>query len=195
MTLQMLTSLQYFVVSKILHEPLTHLLTKCMLAKCWWSVAQKRLINLFLECVSMTIYNPTPFPCSPLSLHRRHNQCYGISKHWHFNCLLNHFFRCISKKTSKLHISGLCDWNSPLTGGFLSQRTSNSENDDHLVMSSCEVYSSSHLYASNSMTLHGTVAIAFLSTGQLTGISLGMRPANERCRYTVMMSLIGWVHT
>ena len=27
------------------------------------------------------------------------------------------------------------------------------------------------------------------------GISLGMRPANERRRYIVTTSLIGWVHT
>ena len=28
-----------------------------------------------------------------------------------------------------------------------------------------------------------------------SGISLGMRPANERRRYTVTTSLIGWAHT
>ena len=28
-----------------------------------------------------------------------------------------------------------------------------------------------------------------------TGISLGMQPANERRRYNVMTSLIGWTHT
>ena len=29
----------------------------------------------------------------------------------------------------------------------------------------------------------------------ITGISLGMRPANERCRYNATTSLIGWAHT
>ena len=29
----------------------------------------------------------------------------------------------------------------------------------------------------------------------ITGISLGMRPANQRRRHIVTMSLIGWVHT
>ena len=29
----------------------------------------------------------------------------------------------------------------------------------------------------------------------MSGISLGMRPANERRRYNVTTSLIGWVHT
>ena len=28
-----------------------------------------------------------------------------------------------------------------------------------------------------------------------TGIRVGMGPANERCRYHVMTSLIGWAHT
>ena len=32
------------------------------------------------------------------------------------------------KKTSKLHITGLCEGNSPVTGGFPSQRASNTEN-------------------------------------------------------------------
>ena len=28
-----------------------------------------------------------------------------------------------------------------------------------------------------------------------TGVILGLRPANERCRYTVTLSLIGWMQT
>ena len=34
-------------------------------------------------------------------------------------------FRCRSKKTSKLRVTGLCEGNSPVTGKFLSQRASN----------------------------------------------------------------------
>ena len=37
------------------------------------------------------------------------------------------FFRCRSKKTSKLRVTGLCEGN-PVTGGFPSQRTSYAEN-------------------------------------------------------------------
>ena len=33
-----------------------------------------------------------------------------------------------SKKTLKLHLTGLCQWNSPVTEGFPSQRASNAEN-------------------------------------------------------------------
>ena len=32
------------------------------------------------------------------------------------------------KKTPKLHVTGLCDGNSPVTGEFPAQRTSNAEN-------------------------------------------------------------------
>ena len=37
-------------------------------------------------------------------------------------------FRRRSKKTPKLRVTGLCEWNSPLTGEFPWQRTSNAEN-------------------------------------------------------------------
>ena len=42
-------------------------------------------------------------------------------------CLLNRLFRCRSKKTSKLRVTGLCEGNSPMTGEFPSQRISNAE--------------------------------------------------------------------
>ena len=35
---------------------------------------------------------------------------------------------CNAKKTSKVHITGLCDGNPPVAGGFPSQRASNAEN-------------------------------------------------------------------
>ena len=44
------------------------------------------------------------------------------------DCLLNRLFRRISKKTSKLRVTGLCEGNPPVTGGFPSQRASNAEN-------------------------------------------------------------------
>ena len=37
--------------------------------------------------------------------------------------------------------------------------------------------------------------ISIAPDSPLAGISLGMHPANERRRYNVTMSLIGWVHT
>ena len=38
------------------------------------------------------------------------------------------FFRRRSKKTSKFRVTGLCEGNSAVTGGFPSQRASNEEN-------------------------------------------------------------------
>ena len=36
---------------------------------------------------------------------------------------------------------------------------------------------------------------SFSSVMAVAGISLGVRAANERCHYNVVMSLIGWAHT
>ena len=52
----------------------------------------------------------------------------GVSNHQPHNCLLNRLFRRISKKTSKLRVTGLCAGNSPVTGEFPAQRASNAEN-------------------------------------------------------------------
>ena len=37
-------------------------------------------------------------------------------------------FRCRSKKTSKLRVTGICEWNSPVTCEFPAQSVSNTEN-------------------------------------------------------------------
>ena len=44
------------------------------------------------------------------------------------NCLLNLLFRCRSKKTSELRITGLCAGNPSVTGEFPAQMGSNMEN-------------------------------------------------------------------
>ena len=46
-------------------------------------------------------------------LHWRHNGHDGVSNHQPHGCLLNRLFRHRSKKTSKLHVTGLCVGNSP----------------------------------------------------------------------------------
>ena len=62
-----------------------------------------------------------------LSLQWRHNERGGVSNHRRRECLLKRLFRRISKKTSKLHVTDIYDGNSPVTGGFPSQRSSNAE--------------------------------------------------------------------
>ena len=57
-----------------------------------------------------------------------HNECDDVSNDQPHDCLLNRWCRCRSKKTSKLHVTGLCEGNSPVTGEFPAQRASNAEN-------------------------------------------------------------------
>ena len=58
----------------------------------------------------------------------RHNERDGVSDNQRLECLFDRLFRRISKKTSKLCCTGLCEGNSPVIGEFLSQRASNAEN-------------------------------------------------------------------
>ena len=62
------------------------------------------------------------------SLQWRHNERDRVSNHQPHDCLLNRLFRCRSKKTSKLRVTGLCTGNSPVTGEFLAQIASYAEN-------------------------------------------------------------------
>ena len=70
-----------------------------------------------------------------LPLQWRHNARNGVSNHQPHDCLRNRLFRCRSRKTSKLRVTGLCvrgihRWpvNSP-TVEFPAQMASNAEND------------------------------------------------------------------
>ena len=63
-----------------------------------------------------------------LSLQWRHNERDGVSNHRCLDCFLNRLFRRRSKEPSKLHVTGLCAGNTPMTGEFPAQRTSNAEN-------------------------------------------------------------------
>ena len=63
-----------------------------------------------------------------IALQWRHNGRDGVSNHQPHHCSLNRLFRCRSKKTSKLRLIDLCAGNSPVTGEFPAQMTSNAEN-------------------------------------------------------------------
>ena len=54
----------------------------------------------------------------------RHIERGDVSNHQCLDCLLNRLFTYRSKKTSKLRVTGLCEANPPVTGGFPSQRAS-----------------------------------------------------------------------
>ena len=57
-----------------------------------------------------------------------HDGCDGVSNRQPHDCLLNRSFRCRSKKTSKLRVTGLCERNSPVIGEFPAQKANNAEN-------------------------------------------------------------------
>ena len=95
----------------------------------------------------------------PLRWH--HNGCDGVSNHQPHDCLLNQLFRRSSKKTSKLRVTGLCVGNSPGTGEFPAQMTSNAENVSiswrHHALSVCR----SHLVIT--IITIGPVILAYFS--------------------------------
>ena len=64
--------------------------------------------------------------CTPLQW--RHNERDGLSNHQPHGCLLSRLCRRRSKKTSKPRVTGLCEGNSPVTGEFPAQKSSNAEN-------------------------------------------------------------------
>ena len=79
--------------------------------------------------VSMAYWcQKSPTSLSGKSLLWRHNGHDSISNHQPHDCLLNRLFRRRSKKTSKLCVTGLFVGNSPGTGEFPTQMTSNAEN-------------------------------------------------------------------
>ena len=69
--------------------------------------------------------------CHVDQLEWRHNERHIVSNHIHLDCLPNVFFVFIfrrkSKNTSKLRVTGLCEGNPLVSGGFPLQRGSNAE--------------------------------------------------------------------
>ena len=57
-----------------------------------------------------------------------HNWRDSVSNHQPHVCLFNCLVRCRSKKTSKLHVTGICAGNSPVTVELSEQMTSNAGN-------------------------------------------------------------------
>ena len=62
------------------------------------------------------------------TLQWRHNGCNSVSNHQPQDCLLNRLFRRRSKKTSKLHVTGLCAGKTTGIAEFPAQMASNAEN-------------------------------------------------------------------
>ena len=73
-------------------------------------------------------YTFGPWMSCALPSHWRHDERDGGSNHQYRVCLLNRLFMRISKETSKLHVTGLCERNSPRTDEFRTQKAGNAEN-------------------------------------------------------------------
>ena len=85
-----------------------------------------------LKPQSQPVFIP-PKPYRGSKLQWRPNGRGSVSNHQPHDCLLNRLFSCRSKKTSKLRVTSL----SPGTGEFPTQRASNTENVDGVIMKHC----------------------------------------------------------
>ena len=87
------------------------------------------MVELIHHITTLLLQRPT--------LQWRHNERDCVSNHQPHDCLLNLLFRRRSKKTSKLCVTGLCEWNLPVTGEFPAQKARNAEFDDVVMTSPC----------------------------------------------------------
>ena len=89
---------------------------------------QSKLMNRKDQIVFVESPHPELIYTVASSLRWRHNGRDSVSNHQPHGCLLNRLFRCRSKKTSPLRVTGLCVGNTPGNGEFPAQMASNAEN-------------------------------------------------------------------
>ena len=108
--------------------------------RCSWSSADRRCSNYIWVISNFIAYNGATYIRRLTVLLSRLSHrilfyvtlyikvmSYSISDHWQLNCLFN-MFRLTTKKTAQLHITGPCEGNPPVTGGFPLQSASNTTN-------------------------------------------------------------------
>ena len=99
---------------------------------CWhrrlslWKPMMPPMTTKLASWFSVNLFK-APKPADQIALQWHHNERNGTWNHWCLDCLLSRLFRCKSKKTSKLLVTGLCEGNPLVRSGFPSQRTSNME--------------------------------------------------------------------
>ena len=70
--------------------------------------------HVYRSAACIMIHKMTWHQCIESStLKSHHNECDDVSDYWHPDCLLNLLFKCISKKTLKLCVTGLSEGNPP----------------------------------------------------------------------------------
>ena len=146
-----------------------------------------------------------------LALQWRRNGHYGVSNYRRLDCLLKRLFRCTETKTSKLHVTGLCEGNPPVTSGLPSQRARNVENvsiswrhhakDMKIMQSKSDVFSSLPLKAACISVLYWTVtyrdsniySVRYLTKSQNNIIELLKYPWIQR--RNSMLEFISFLYT
>ena len=104
-------------------KSIIHICTLFALCLLWWLIIDQ-LTHIFLCLLHLGTDNRN----TKQTLQWRHDKHDAVSNHQPHDCLLNRLFRRRSKKTAKLRVTGLFAGNSPVTGEFPAQRTSNAEN-------------------------------------------------------------------
>ena len=104
----------------------------------------------------------------------RHNGRDDVSNHQRLDCLLNRLFRRRSKKTSKPHVTGLCDGNPPVTGEFPARGASHMENVSIWWRHHAYIRTpSTHLKWSSNGIEYSSTADAYIETSwHHTGLSI-----------------------
>ena len=136
------------------------------------------------------------------SLQRSHNEHDGVSNHQRLDWLLNRLFRHRPKKTSKFRVTGLCEGNSPVTGEFPAQRTSNVENvfiswrlHDGMKLSHCGSnlcwFSIPHCYGNTFLSFMSNTASDFTNQSTVWSSYRTVQICNKRNNYFVTDSLRG----
>ena len=95
-----------------------------MLSNHFWNSFRLPFISLNDSLKSSKCSGNGSSPQLSITLQSRHNERDGVSNHQRLDCLLDHFFRCRLKQTSKLCVTGLCE----VTGDFPAQRARHAEN-------------------------------------------------------------------
>ena len=165
-----------------------------------WS--HKKFIHMYCETGPWMKYNRHVHIANRISTHVwslqwRHNGRDGASNHPPYHRLLNRLFRHRWKITPKPRVTGLCVGNLPVTGELPTQMASNAEDVSiwwrHHVMRPLSQKCILLYGLKSEMKLNKVIYFNQCPDNNTnTGVILGLRPANERRRYFVTTSLIGW---
>ena len=113
-----------FAISQLTHSPWVYRM-------CCYSYAPLRLANrvYLMNYAQGFVVHRFIYPYhTNVALQWRHKERDGVSNHRRLDCSLDRLFMGRSQKTSKLRVTGFWERNSPVTGEFPSQRTSNAKN-------------------------------------------------------------------